>query len=250
MTHRESVIYGISPVTEALQAHPHQVNKILVAAGAHSDRLKQVVQQARAAGIPVHIRERDHLARLLGHTHHQGVIAFLAARSYASPEEVLHALRPDTLLVVLDEIEDPRNLGAIIRTAHCAGVDAVVLPARRAAGVTETVAKTSAGAVEYTPVARVTNLVRFLRQLKDRGVRVLGVEAEGKTPYTESVYEGPVALVFGSEGYGLRRLVKETCDLLVSIPLRGRISSLNVSVAVGIVLFEVLRQRSLRGQAQ
>lgn len=250
MTHKESVIYGVSPVAEALQAHPHQVNKILVAAGVRSNRLTHIIERARCAGIPVHIRERDHLARLLGHAHHQGVIAFLAPRCYARAEDILRALGPDSLVVVLDEVEDPRNLGAIIRTAHCAGVDAVVLPARRAAGVTETVAKTSAGAVEYTPVARVTNLVRFLRQLKDQGVRVLGVEAEGKTPYTESVYEGPVALVFGSEGYGLRRLVKETCDLLLSIPLRGRISSLNVSVAVGIVLFEALRQRSLRGHAQ
>lgn len=246
MTRQELIIYGLSPVSEALQAHPQRVNKILVAAGAHSDRLKQVVRHARSAGIPVHVRERDHLRRLLGHTHHQGIVAFLAARSYASPDDVLQALRPDTLLVVLDEIEDPRNLGAIIRTSHCAGVDAVVLPTRRAAGVTDTVAKTSAGAVEYTPIARVTNLVRFLRELKERGVRILGVDVGGQMPYTHPLYEAPVALVFGSEGYGLRRLVKETCDLLISIPLRGRISSLNVSVAVGIVLFEALRQRSLR----
>lgn len=247
MKRRESLVYGIAPVCEALRANPHRVHKILLASGAVSERLRHILQLARSARIPIHRRERDHLTRLLGHAHHQGVIAFLAARSYACADEILETLRPDTLVVVLDEIEDPRNLGAIIRTAHCAGVDAVVIPARRAAGVTEIVAKTSAGAVEYTPIARVTNVVQFLHALRERGVRILGVDVQGPTPYTDPVYDGPVAMVFGSEGHGLRRLVKETCDCLLSIPLKGHITSLNVSVAVGIVLFEALRQRSLPG---
>jgi 23S rRNA (guanosine2251-2'-O)-methyltransferase len=240
----QALIYGLSPVVEALRSRRRSVNKIVIAQGAHSARLQELINLARSAGIPLQFVPREKLDHLAAATKHQGVVAYLAGFEYADGDEILGSIQPDSLLVLLDEVEDPRNLGAIIRTAHCAGARAVVIPKHRAVGLTETVAKTSAGAVAYTPVARVTNLVSFIRQLKDCGVRVVGVEADGNVPHTRGDYSGPVAFVFGSEGTGLRRLTKEHCDLIVSIPMRGQINSLNVSVAVGVVLFEVLRQRT------
>jgi 23S rRNA (guanosine2251-2'-O)-methyltransferase len=162
---------------------------------------------------------------------------------YADEAYLLENISPETVLILLDGVEDPHNLGAIIRTAECAGATAVIIPERRAAHVTEAVAKSSAGAVEHLPVARVTNLANFIEQLKKRNVWVIGVERSADMEYTGHDYSGAVALVFGGEGHGLHRLVRERCDLLVSIPMRGRITSLNVSVAVGVVLFEAARQR-------
>ncbi|HEY9233359.1 MAG TPA: 23S rRNA (guanosine(2251)-2'-O)-methyltransferase RlmB, partial [Blastocatellia bacterium] len=184
------------------------------------------------------------LDRLAVGANHQGVIAIAAAASYTDEDELLDRLTPQSLLVLLDGVEDPHNLGAIIRTAECAGALAVVIPERRAAHVTEVVAKTAAGATEHLPIARVTNLANFIEKLKRHNVWVVGVEASGDMDYTRYDYAGAVALVFGGEGHGLHRLVRERCDVTVSIPLRGRITSLNVSVAVGVVLFEALRQRS------
>ncbi|HTG16298.1 MAG TPA: 23S rRNA (guanosine(2251)-2'-O)-methyltransferase RlmB, partial [Blastocatellia bacterium] len=170
--------------------------------------------------------------------------AIASAASYADEEQILAGITTDSLLVLLDGVEDPHNLGAIIRTAECAGATAVIIPERRAAHVTEVVAKTSAGATEYLPIALVTNLARFIEQLKQRNVWVVGVEQSGEMPYTQYDYAGAVALVLGGEGQGLHRLVRDRCDVIVSIPMRGRIGSLNVSVAAGVVLFEALRQRS------
>jgi 23S rRNA (guanosine2251-2'-O)-methyltransferase len=202
-----------------------------------------VIALARAANIPIQRVSRKALDQFAQGQRHQGVVASVAVRDYADPEDILARLTPQTLLVVLDEVEDPRNLGAIIRTAYGAGSQAVVITKHHSAGLSEAVAKASAGSVEYLPVARVANLASFLIRLKEQDIQVIGVEPGAAIPYCDYSYQGPLAIVFGSEGKGLRRLTRERCDSLVSIPMRGKLNSLNVSVAVGIVLFEVLRQR-------
>jgi 23S rRNA (guanosine2251-2'-O)-methyltransferase len=171
-----------------------------------------------------------------------------AAASYTDEDDLLDRITPQSLFVLLDGVEDPHNLGAIIRTAECAGATAVIIPERRAAHITEVVAKTAAGATEYLPVARVTTLAIFIEKLKQHNVWVVGVEATGDMDYTRYDYKTAVALVFGGEGHGLHRLVRERCDVTVSIPLSGRITSLNVSVAVGVVLFEAMRQRHAKSE--
>ncbi len=237
-------IYGVLPVLEALRAGGRRIERIVIADGAKHERLREITEAARQAGVPVRREPRAALDRLSNRANHQGVIAIASGANYADEEQILAVLTSDSLLVLLDGVEDPHNLGAIIRTAECAGATAVIIPERRAAHVTEVVAKTSAGATEYVPIARVTNLARFIERLKQRNVWVVGVEQSGEMPYTGYDYAGAVALVLGSEGDGLHRLVRERCDAVVSIPMRGRIGSLNVSVAAGVVLFEALRQRS------
>jgi 23S rRNA (guanosine2251-2'-O)-methyltransferase len=237
-------IYGVLPVIEALRAGGRRIERIVIAEGARHERLRDIFDLAKRARVPIRKEPRIALDRLAVGANHQGVIAIAAAASYADEDELLDRLTPQSLLLLLDGVEDPHNLGAIIRTAECAGAVAVVIPERRAAHVTEVVAKTAAGATEYLPIARVTNLAAFIEKLKQRNVWVVGVEASGDMGYTQYDYRGAVALVFGGEGHGLHRLVRERCDVTVSIPLHGRITSLNVSVAVGVVLFEALRQRS------
>jgi 23S rRNA (guanosine2251-2'-O)-methyltransferase len=183
---------------------------------------------------------------------HQGVVATIAAARYTPVDELLDALtarvgtNEPPLAIILDGVEDPRNLGAIIRTVECAGAHGIFVPERRAAGLTETVAKSAAGALEYVPVARATNIVRLSEELKKRGVWTIGAASGAETSYTDWDWTQPCALLLGGEGEGLRRLVRERCDVLVSIPLLGKIESLNVSVAAGIVLYEALRQRTAR----
>jgi 23S rRNA (guanosine2251-2'-O)-methyltransferase len=190
-----------------------------------------------------------------GVANHQGVVASVAAARYVSADELVEriAARVGTseppLALVLDGVEDPRNLGAIVRTAECAGVHGVFVPERRAAGLTETVAKAAAGALEYVPVARAGNLARLQEELKERGVWTVGAAAGAVMDYTEWDWTNPCAVFLGGEGEGLRRLLRERCDVLVSIPLRGRIESLNVSVAAGVILYEAVRQRTARGAA-
>lgn len=239
-------VYGVLPVLEALRAGGRRIERVVIAAGAKHERLREVTEAARRAGVPVRHEPGASLDRLSNRANHQGVIAIASATSYTEEEDILSGITGDSLLVLLDGVEDPHNLGAIIRTAECAGATAVVIPERRAAHVTEVVAKTSAGATEYLPVARVTNLAQFIEQLKRRNVWVVGVEQSGEMPYTQYDYAGAVALVFGGEGSGLHRLVRDRCDVVLAIPLSGRISSLNVSVAAGVVLFEALRQRMAR----
>ena len=236
-------IYGVLPVIEALRAGGRRIERIVIAEGARHERLRDIFDLAKRARVPIRKEPRIALDRLAAGANHQGVIAIAAATTYADEDELLDRLTPQCLLVLLDGVEDPHNLGAIIRTAECAGAVAVVIPERRAAHVTEVVAKTAAGATEYLPIARVTNMASFIEKLKQRNVWVVGVEASGDMGYTQYDYRGAVALVFGGEGHGLHRLVRERCDVTVSIPLHGRITSLNVSVAVGVVLFEALRQR-------
>lgn len=236
-------IYGTLPVLEALKAGGRRIERVIIAEGARDWRLQEIVDAAKGAGVPLRREPRITLDRLVGHSKHQGVVALASAAGYVDEEDLLAKLAHDAFLIVLDGVEDPRNLGAIVRTAECAGVQAVVVPKRRAAHLSETVAKTSAGAVEHIPVARVTNIVSFIEHLKKRGIWVVGVERTGRMIYSEFDFTVPVALVLGGEGQGLHRLVRERCDALVSIPMRGRIDSLNVSVAAGVLMFEVVRQR-------
>ncbi|MBS1786924.1 MAG: 23S rRNA (guanosine(2251)-2'-O)-methyltransferase RlmB [Acidobacteria bacterium] len=244
-------IYGLSPVLEALRARRRPIRKILIASGANPSRLKELTEAARRAGVSIETRERRELDELTRHANHQGVVALAMApdnaqkrhSGYVEADAILESLSERPLLVLLDGIEDPHNLGAILRTCEGAGVDCVFIPEHRAAGLNETVAKTSAGAVEYVRVARVTNLVRLIEDLKERSIWVVGVEGGAETTYTEFDFNVPLALVMGSEGKGIRRLVRENCDAVVSIPMVGQLNSLNVSVAAGVVLFEVLRQR-------
>ncbi|HLG14293.1 MAG TPA: 23S rRNA (guanosine(2251)-2'-O)-methyltransferase RlmB [Blastocatellia bacterium] len=237
-------IYGVNPVLEALRSSSHRIEKLLIADGIRGDRLRAVIAEAKRAGIPVRREPRAALDRISGQANHQGVVAVAAARRYRDSYDLLAKLTSDTILVLVDGVEDPQNLGAIIRTAECAGASAVILPQRRSAHVTEVVAKTSAGAVEHLPVAIVTNLASFIDELKSNNVWVIGVEASGEMNYTEYEYTGALALVFGGEGHGLHRLVRERCDVVVRIPMAGRVTSLNVSVSVGVVLFEAVRQRA------
>jgi len=237
-------IYGVLPVLEALKAGGRRIDRIVIAEGVRDSRLREVLEAARNARVAIRREPRVALDRLTHNANHQGVLAITSAASYADADDLLAGISPNTIFVLLDGIEDPQNLGAIIRTAECGGATAVIVPERRAAHVTEAVAKTSAGAVEHLPIARVTNLASFIEQLKRRNVWVVGVEASGQMPYTEFNYSGAIALVFGGEGQGLHRLVRERCDAVVSVPMRGKVTSLNVSVAVGVVLFEALRQRS------
>ncbi|HEY7914639.1 MAG TPA: 23S rRNA (guanosine(2251)-2'-O)-methyltransferase RlmB [Blastocatellia bacterium] len=239
-------IYGLLPVLEALRAGGRRIERIVIAEGARPERVRELLEAARRAGVQVRREPRARLDRLSNNANHQGVVAIASAVGYIDEEKILSNINRDTLLILLDGVEDPHNLGAIIRTAECGGATAVVIPERRAAHVTDTVAKTSAGAAEYMPVARVTNLAQFMERLKQKNVWVAGLDQGGKIGYTQYDYRGALALVFGAEGGGLHRLVRERCDVILSVPMRGRIGSLNVSVAVGVVLFEALRQRAVK----
>ncbi len=234
-----AVLSGIHPITEALRAG-RPLERILVAQGAGGPRLQAVIDLARQAEVPVRFEPRLALDRLAGSSAHQGVVALGAAKKYVELEAVAQA----GILVVLDGVEDPHNLGAIIRTAHAAGASGVVIPERRAANVTDVVAKAAAGALEYLPVVRVTNINRTLEELKERGYWIYGLDERGSEDYDRIQYSTPTALVLGAEGKGLHEQVRKHCDVLVRIPLAGKISSLNVSVAAGIVLFEWKRRRA------
>jgi 23S rRNA (guanosine2251-2'-O)-methyltransferase len=245
-------VFGVQPVLEALRAGARPVERVTIAEGAHEARLQEILELARGAGVPVRRAPRTELQRLAAGANHQGVVATIAAAKYTPADELLEALaaRVGTdeppLAVVLDGVEDPRNLGAIIRTVECVGAHGVFLPERRAAGLTETVAKAAAGALEYVPVARTVNIARLVEELKGRGVWTIGTASDAAISYTEWDWTQPCALLLGGEGEGLRRLVRERCDALVSIPLLGKIESLNVSVAAGIILYEAVRQRTAR----
>jgi 23S rRNA (guanosine2251-2'-O)-methyltransferase len=245
-------LHGVNAVIEALRAGRRAIAGITIAEGARDQSLQELIDLARRQNVPVKRAPRASLDRLAGGAKHQGVVAQVAAARYADAENLLATIAAQVaagaapLVVIVDGVEDPRNLGAILRTAECAGVSAVFVPERRAAGLNDTVAKTSAGAVEYLAIARVTNLSRLIEQLKERNVWVIGAAADASTNHTEWDWSRPSALVLGAEGAGLHRLVRERCDALVKIPIQGKIDSLNVSVAAGVVLFEALRQRSAR----
>lgn len=230
----KSFLAGVHPVREALRAQ-RPLDKVLIAKGASGLRIQEIIELCRTASVPVRFETREALDRTSKGVPHQGVIAFGSAHTYVELASVLNDAK---LLVVLDGIEDPHNLGAILRTAHAAGASAVIVPERRAAPLTETVDRAAAGALEYLPVARVTNVAQTLERLKERGFWIYGLDEHGTELYDQTSFNTPTAIVLGGEGKGLHQLVQKHCDVLVRIPMAGAVSSLNASVAAGIVLFE------------
>ena len=241
----EGVIEGRNAVTAALRSGV-AIDKLYIAKGETDRTLGRIAAEAKRSGVVVVEADRRKLDAMSATHSHQGVIAVAAAKEYSTVEDMLKAAEDrgeKPLLVVCDEISDPHNLGAIIRTAECAGAHGVIIPKRRSAGLTAVVAKTSAGAVSYMPVARVPNIPALLKDLQKQGVWIFGTAAEGTTTLYSADLRGPAAIVIGSEGDGMSRLVREGCDFLVSIPMKGQISSLNASAAAAILLYEAVRQR-------
>lgn len=243
---KNEMIEGRNAVLEALRAG-RALDKVYIARGETDKALAHIAGLARERGVSVSDCDRRKLDAMSVTKAHQGVIAVCAVREYASLDDILalaESRGEAPFVVVCDEISDPHNLGAIIRSAECVGAHGVVIPKRRSAGLTAVVGKTSAGAAEHLPVARVANISAALQELKDRGLWVYGAAAEGSSPMWETDLTGPLALVIGSEGEGLGRLVRERCDFLVSIPLRGKVGSLNASTAAAVLMYEVLRQKT------
>jgi 23S rRNA (guanosine2251-2'-O)-methyltransferase len=237
------VLYGIHAVEEALRARNRPLDHIEVARERHDQRLQVVIDLAREQGVSVRFSPRDQLDRLARSKSHQGIVAVVASKSYSELDELFKKKGEHTFVVVLDGIEDPHNLGALIRTADGAGADGVIIPERRAATVNATVTKTSAGASEHVRIARVVNVARTLDELKQKNVWIVGLDERGEKDYDQLDYNMDCAVVLGAEGHGLHDLVRKKCDYLVSIPMMGRVSSLNVSVAGAVVMYEVARQR-------
>ena len=241
-----NVIYGINSVAEALKARGRAFEWVGVAKQRHDLRLQKVIEECRRNSIAVRFLPRVELDRMASSGAHQGVVAVTSAKQYADLDDVIAAKRGEyALIVVLDGLEDPHNLGAILRTADAAGAAGAVIPERRAAGVTGTVTKASAGASEHLPIAKVTNIARTLEELKSKGLWIVGLDERGKQSYDSVDYKMDCAIVLGAEGKGLHDLVAKKCDFLVSIPMLGKVPSLNVSVAAGVVLYEVVRQRRI-----
>jgi 23S rRNA (guanosine2251-2'-O)-methyltransferase len=239
---------GIHAVREALEAG-RAFDRIVIAKGRQDTRVEEIVQLARARNISLRFEDRSQLDRLADSKDHQGIVALVAARAAGTLDEILAMANAGTgrgekgLIVLLDGVEDPHNLGAVIRTSLAAGAHGVVIPERRAAGLTDTVARASAGALAHLPVAKVTNLVRTMEELKEAGYWLVGLDERGDKNYTEVDYTSPTGIVLGGEGKGLHELTRKRCDFVVSLPTTGPVKSLNVSVAAGVVLFEALRQR-------
>jgi 23S rRNA (guanosine2251-2'-O)-methyltransferase len=233
---------GIHPVLEALRAR-RPLERVVIAKGATGPRLQEIIDLCRQSSIPLRFEARGAIDRMAPGEAHQGVIGYGAAQQYAEFEDLAQNAK---MLVVLDGVEDPHNLGAVIRTANAAGAGGIVTAERRAAGLTETVAKAAAGALEYLPVARASNINRALEHLKERGFWIYGLDERGSESYDQIDFASPAAIVLGGEGKGLHEQVRKHCDFLVRIPLAGKISSLNVSVAAGIVLFEWRRRSKVK----
>lgn len=242
----EEILAGKHSVTEALRAG-RTLNKIWIAETAQKHLTAPIIAEARKAGVVVQHVDKRKLDQLAPGMQHQGVVAQAAPYAYAEVDDLLKAAEDKgeaPFLILLDEIEDPHNLGSILRTADCTGVHGVIVPKRRSAQITATVSKTSAGAVEYVPVARVTNLGQTIDQLKELGIWVVGTDVEAvQDLYSSDIFTGPVAVVIGNESKGMGRLIREKCDVLLKLPMIGRINSLNASVAAGVVMYEVLRRR-------
>jgi len=237
-------IYGINSVTETLKARGRAVEWVGMAKERHDLRLQRLIEDCRRLSVPVRFLQRTELDRMAGNAAHQGVVAVTSAKQYSDLADVIAAKRGDhSLIVVLDGVEDPHNLGAILRTADAAGANGIVIPERRAAAVTGTVTKASAGASEHLPIAKVTNISRSIEQLKENNIWTVGLDERATQTYDALDYKMDCALVLGGEGKGLHDLVKRKCDFLVSIPMLGNVPSLNVSVAAAVVLYEIVRQR-------
>ena len=236
---------GFHAVTARLSAQPESVRGVYVAVARRDRRTRELVERARGAGVAVHAVDDDRLAALAGTDRHQGIVAVVDATAPGRTlEEILDGLREPALLLVLDGVTDPHNLGACLRSADAFGAQAVVVPKDRAAGLNATVAKAASGAAETIPLVSVTNLARALAELKERGVWIVGAEVGGESLF-EADLSGPIAWVLGAEGAGLRRLTRESCDRVVTIPMQGEVESLNVSVAAGVCLFATRRQRAV-----
>ena len=237
-------LIGRNPVREAIKSG-HDIDKILVKKGEIEGSLVPIIKMAKSEGIPIVETEKQKLDQIAEGGNHQGVIAYVATHSYCEVKDILESAREkgeDPFIIILDKITDPHNLGSIIRSANCVGAHGIIIPKRNSVGLNSIVAKTSAGAVEYTPVAKVTNIAQTIENLKKEGVWVAGAEAGGDTMYRTNL-KGAIALVIGSEGEGISRLVKEKCDFLVEIPMSGNINSLNASVAAAVLMYEISRQR-------
>lgn len=240
----ENKIEGRNAVLEALRAGK-PIDKLYVLDGCPDGPVRTIIREAKKGDTIINYVKKERLDQLSETGHHQGVIAMAASYEYATVEDILEKAREKgeaPFIFVLDNIEDPHNLGAMIRTANLAGAHGVIIPKRRAVGLTPTVARTSAGAINYTPVAKVTNLKQTMEQLKKEGMLFVCADMDG-TPYYQMDLKGPMGLVIGNEGEGVSRLIKETCDFVASIPMKGDIDSLNASVAAGVLAFEIARQR-------
>jgi 23S rRNA (guanosine2251-2'-O)-methyltransferase len=233
---------GFHAVEEALTTG-RALDRIVIASGRHGERLESIVRQAKSRGVPVRFEDRQRVDRLAGTREHQGIVALAAAKPALELEDLLREKTDQGLLVLLDGVEDPHNLGAIVRTSLAAGASGVVIPERRAAGLTDTVERASAGALAHLPVARVKNLVRAMEEMKEAGYWLVGLDERAEKGYTEVDLRGSTGIVLGGEGEGLHELTRKRCDFLVSIPTTGPVRSLNVSVAAGVILFEAVRQR-------
>lgn len=244
MIYKEFTIEGRNAVLEAFRSGK-TIDKLFVLDGCQDGPVKSIIREAKKTDTIINFVDKERLDRLAGTGHHQGVVAQAAAYEYAEVEDILKAAKDKgeaPFIFILDEIEDPHNLGAIIRTANQAGAHGVIIPKRRAVGLTATVAKTSAGAINYTPVAKVTNISKTIEDLKKQGMWFVCADMDGTTMYDLNL-TGPIGLVIGNEGSGVGRLVKEKCDFVASIPMKGDIDSLNASVAAGVLAYEIVRQR-------
>ena len=244
MRYKEFTIEGRNAVLESFRSGK-TIDKLFVLDGCQDGPVKSIIREAKKTDTIINFVDKERLDRLAGTGHHQGVVAQAAAYEYAEVEDILKAAKDKgeaPFIFILDEIEDPHNLGAIIRTANQAGAHGVIIPKRRAVGLTATVAKTSAGAINYTPVAKVTNISKTIEDLKKQGMWFVCADMDGTTMYDLNL-TGPIGLVIGNEGSGVGRLVKEKCDFVASIPMKGDIDSLNASVAAGVLAYEIVRQR-------
>ncbi len=237
------VLYGLHPVEEALSARSRRLESVIIVRTRQDARLQRVIDLCRETGVRLRFEPKEQLSRLAGTESHQGVVAVVASRSFAELDDLLTPKNEHLFLLALDGIEDPHNLGALLRTADAAGVDGVLLPERRSAQVNATAAKVSAGAVEHVRIARVTNMVRSLEELKRNNVWCVGLDERGTQNYDDFDFRGHCVLVLGREGAGLHDLVRRTCDHLLRIPMAGKVASLNVSVAGAVVMYEAMRQR-------
>lgn len=239
------IIEGRNPVLEAIQSG-RAINKLMIANGQKEGSIKKIIAMAKEKGIVISYVDKHKIQSMSSSDNHQGVMAFVAAYDYVELDDLLNDIenkKEVPFIIVLDEINDPHNLGSIMRTADAVGAHGIVIPKRRAVGLTPVVAKTSAGAIEYVPVCRVTNLSRAIETLKERNIWVAGADMSGQQNHFQANFTGGIALVMGNEGQGISRLVKEKCDFLVHIPMVGKVSSLNASVAASVIMYEIYKQR-------
>ncbi len=252
MSTKREGLFGINPILEALKAGTREFDKVYIAKGTHSKGIEEIVRLCRHQNIPVHFEGRESLDRISGTKKHQGIYGFVAVKGYSSVDEIFdiaEGRKENPFILLLDGVEDPRNLGAIIRTADGAGVHGIIIPKHRSSGLSSTVAKTSAGAIEHMKISRATNLLNTIEWLRDHGLWIYGLDMEGEKEYNTVSYDIPLGIVIGGEGRGIRESIRKACDVRVKIPLFGQVSSLNVSVASGIILFEIAKQRVKRSQS-